>query len=69
MPAISIYVDDETYNALKKMGNASKVVRNALGKSINEKNIGLALLLNEKVTSKSSKDSAQVIREWRNKRR
>ncbi len=69
MPGITIYLNNELFELLKRQGNVSRVTREALEKYLTERNMAHALLLNEKIKSKAMASSTEVIRKWREKRR
>ena len=73
MPVISVRIDDELKRKMDKYKyiNWSEIIRAEIAKVIERlesRNLAEALLLNEKLRRKSTKDTTKIIREWRESR-
>jgi len=73
MPVISVRVDDELKKKMDKHRyvNWSEIIRTEIAKIIERlesRNLAEALLINEKLRRKSTTDTTEVIREWRERR-
>ena len=73
MPVISVRIDDELKRKMDKYRyiNWSEIIRTEIAKVIERlesRNLAEVLLLNEKLRRKSTIDTTEIIREWRERR-